>query len=104
MSSLPQAGATLPLHLCDKVPSLPARGRKPELEQYTPLCPQECEESFEKKCTISFSPRATNQTLRQCYKPVTKGCSGEGEQQCRTVYEASCTTRSASGHEMAPGC
>jgi hypothetical protein len=31
--------------------------------------------------------------VEHCYTPVEKVCNGLGEEQCRTVYESSCTTR-----------
>ena len=54
---------------------------------------QECEESFEKQCSITFKQQAYNETVRKCYRPVEKVCSGQGPEVCRTVYEASCSTK-----------
>ena len=31
--------------------------------------------------------------MQKCYKPVDKVCNGQGPEECRTVYESSCTTR-----------
>ena len=31
--------------------------------------------------------------MKKCYKPVTKVCNGQGPEECRTVYESSCTTK-----------
>ena len=55
--------------------------------------PQECEESFEKQCSITFKQQAYNETVRKCYRPVEKVCSGQGPEVCRTVYEAACSTK-----------
>ena len=52
-----------------------------------------CEENFEKKCSITFKQKASNETVRKCYRPVEKVCNGQGPEECRTVYESSCTTK-----------
>ena len=31
--------------------------------------------------------------MKKCYKPTEKVCNGEGPEECRTVYESSCTTK-----------
>jgi hypothetical protein len=54
-----------------------------------------CEENFEKKCQITFRQEASKETVRKCYKPQKKECNGQGPEECRVVYESSCTTRSA---------
>ena len=36
---------------------------------------------------------AFNETVRKCYRPVEKVCNGQGPEECRTVYESSCTTK-----------
>ena len=36
---------------------------------------------------------ATTETVKKCYKPLKKVCNGQGPEECRTVYESSCTTR-----------
>jgi hypothetical protein len=52
-----------------------------------------CEENFEKICQITFKQQAMNETVQKCYKPVDKVCNGQGPEECRTVYESSCTTK-----------
>jgi hypothetical protein len=52
-----------------------------------------CEENFEKKCQITFRQEASKETVRKCYKPQKKECNGQGPEECRVVYESSCTTR-----------
>jgi hypothetical protein len=52
-----------------------------------------CDETFEKSCSITFKQQAFNETVRKCYRPTEKVCNGQGPEECRTVYEASCTTK-----------
>jgi hypothetical protein len=52
-----------------------------------------CEENFEKTCQITFKQEAFNETVQKCYKPIEKVCNGQGPEECRTVYESSCTTK-----------
>merc|ERR1711936_617261 len=61
--------------------------------QFTPSQEEVCEENFEKQCSITFKQQAYNETVKKCYKPIEKVCVGEGPEECRTVYESSCTTR-----------
>merc|ERR1719397_527482 len=61
--------------------------------QFRPHRVEECSEYYEKTCSIVFSEKATNETVRKCYKPVEKVCNGQGPEECRTVYESSCTTK-----------
>ena len=44
-------------------------------------------------CQITFQQQAVNETVKKCYKPLEKVCNGQGPEECRTVYESSCTTR-----------
>jgi len=83
---------------------------------FKPSQERSCEENFEKVCQITFSQRAVRETVRKCYKPLEKICdskaqpqynqpqtgygepqqgygSPEDNQECRTVFETSCTTR-----------
>ena len=52
-----------------------------------------CQENFEKLCQITFKQQAIRETVTKCYKPQRKVCNGQGPDECRTVYESSCTTR-----------
>jgi len=52
-----------------------------------------CDETFEKKCSITFKQQAFNETVRKCYRPVEKVCNGQGPEICKTVYESSCSTK-----------
>ena len=61
--------------------------------QFTPAQEEVCDENFEKSCQITFKQQAMNETVKKCYKPLEKVCNGQGEEECRTVYESSCTTR-----------
>ena len=61
--------------------------------QFRPHRVEECSEFYEKTCSIVFKERATNETVRKCYKPVAKVCNGQGPEECRTMYESSCTTK-----------
>jgi len=61
--------------------------------QFTPSQEEVCEENFEKTCQITFKQQAFNETVRKCYKPVEKVCNGQGPEECRTVYESSCSTK-----------
>ena len=61
--------------------------------QFTPAQEEVCEENFEKSCQITFKQQAFNETVKKCYKPVEKVCNGQGPEECRTVYESSCTTK-----------
>ena len=61
--------------------------------QFEPAQEEVCEENFEKTCQVTFKQQATEETVKKCYKPLEKVCDGQGPEECRTVYESSCTTR-----------
>merc|ERR1712226_1514670 len=61
--------------------------------QFTPAQEEVCEENFEKTCQITFKQQAINETVNKCYKPLEKVCNGQGPEECRTVYESSCSTK-----------
>merc|ERR1712203_323877 len=61
--------------------------------QFTPAQEEVCEENFEKTCQITFKQQAVEETVKKCYKPLVKVCNGQGPEECRTVYESSCTTK-----------
>ena len=60
---------------------------------FKPAQEEVCEENFEKTCQITFKQQAVKETVRKCYRPQKKVCNGQGPEECRTVYESSCTTR-----------
>ena len=61
--------------------------------QFKPAQEEVCEENFEKQCSITFKQKAVNETVEKCYKPIEKVCNGQGPEECRTVYESSCSTK-----------
>jgi len=61
--------------------------------QFSPAQEEVCEENFEKSCQITFKQQAVDETVKKCYKPLEKVCNGQGPEECRTVYESSCTTK-----------
>ena len=60
---------------------------------FKPAQEETCEENFEKVCNIVFKQEAQKETIRKCYRPLEKVCNGQGPEECRTVYESSCSTR-----------
>ena len=61
--------------------------------KFQPSQEEVCEETFEKSCQITFKQQAFNETVNKCYRPIEKVCNGQGPEECRTVYESSCTTK-----------
>ena len=61
--------------------------------QFTPAQEEVCEENFEKTCQITYKQMAVEESVEKCYKPIEKVCNGQGPEECRTVYESSCTTK-----------
>ena len=60
---------------------------------FSPSQEQKCDEIFNKKCQITFRKEASREIFRKCYTPLVKVCNGQGPEECRTVWESSCTTR-----------
>uniref|UniRef100_A0A0K2SW06 Uncharacterized protein n=1 Tax=Lepeophtheirus salmonis TaxID=72036 RepID=A0A0K2SW06_LEPSM len=63
------------------------------ITQFSPSQEEVCEENFEKICQITFKQQAFNETVKKCYRPLQKVCNGQGPEECRTLYESSCTTK-----------
>ena len=61
--------------------------------EFRPTQEEVCEENFEKQCQITFKQQAVKEKVKKCYRPMTKVCDGQGPEECRTVYESSCSTR-----------
>merc|ERR1712037_539965 len=61
--------------------------------QFTPAQEEVCEENFEKNCQITFKQQAVTENVKKCYRPLEKVCNGQGPEECKTIYESSCTTR-----------
>lgn len=61
--------------------------------QFSPSQEEVCEENFEKTCQITFKQQAVDETVKKCYRPLTKVCNGQGADVCQTVFESSCTTK-----------
>ena len=68
--------------------------------QFRPVQQEVCHEDFHKQCSITFKTQAYNETVKNCHVPVEKVCSGQGEEQCSTVFETSCATKYS---EESPG-
>jgi hypothetical protein len=89
-----------------KDPILECKHRDVEQCHYTyityfkPAQQETCEENFEKTCQITFRQEAVQEVVRKCYRPVEKVCNGQGPEECRTVYESSCSTRSGPGEHV----
>ena len=52
-----------------------------------------CQENFEKTCQVTFKQQAMNETVKKCYKPIQKSCTGNGPEECRTIFESTCSTK-----------
>ena len=66
---------------------------KTHVTYFTPSQEKVCEEYFEKKCKIVFIKKKVGESIRKCIRPLQKICDGSGPQECRTVYETSCSTK-----------
>ena len=66
---------------------------KTHVTYFTPSQEKVCEEYFEKKCKIVFIKKKVGDSIRKCIRPLQKICDGSGPQECRTVYETSCSTK-----------
>ena len=60
------------------------------LTLFSPVQEERCDETFEKKCQITFRPEAAEDTVRSCLTPLVKECSGAGPQECRTEQVCWC--------------
>jgi len=60
---------------------------------FEPQQEEECEENFIKNCFIEYKKIAFDENIKFCHTPLI--CQGDGPEECRTVYESMCETRSA---------
>ena len=58
---------------------------------FEPQQEEECDETFIKSCFIEYKKKAEEETIQFCHTPLI--CEGEGEEECKTVYESQCETR-----------
>jgi len=61
---------------------------------------QQCDETFEKKCQISFRSKAVTEPVRSCRRPLVSICDGTGPEECRSELETVCSTTTV---EQSPG-
>jgi len=57
---------------------------------FEPQQEEECEESFIKSCFIEYKKSASEEAIKFCHTPLI--CEGEGDVECKTVYESNCET------------
>jgi len=60
---------------------------------YDAVQEEECEENFKKTCFIEMMVIAFNETTEVCRRPMVKDCDTQGEEVCRTEYQAECWTK-----------
>ena len=58
---------------------------------FQPQQEEDCEETFTKTCFIEYRKQASTDTVKFCHTPIL--LEGGGPEECKTVYESSCTTR-----------
>ena len=63
------------------------------ITKFKPSQEEICEVQYSKTCQITMKSVVVNETVSECHKPVARTCTGEGPEECRTVYESSCTTK-----------
>ena len=63
------------------------------ITKFKPSQEELCEEHYTKTCQITMKSVVVNETVSECHQPVARTCTGEGPEECRTVYESSCNTR-----------
>lgn len=64
---------------------------------FTATQEEECRDTFEKKCQITFRSQAVSQSVRSCRRPLVSVCDGSGPERCREERETSCSTRPGPG-------
>jgi len=57
---------------------------------FEPQQEEECDETFTKSCFIEYKKTASEENVKFCHTPLI--CEGEGEIECKTVYESHCAT------------
>jgi len=60
---------------------------------YDAVQEEECEENFKKTCFIEMMVIAFNETQTVCRRGMVKDCDLQGEEVCRTEYQAECWTK-----------
>ncbi|CAB4054447.1 unnamed protein product [Lepeophtheirus salmonis] len=53
----------------------------------------ECTHKNVEKCHYTYITQFSPSQEEKCYKPLEKVCNGQGPEECRTLYESSCTTK-----------
>jgi len=53
---------------------------------------EECEENYKKSCFIEYSQTAYDTTVEVCVEPLVKDCGAVGPEVCSTEYQSECET------------
>ena len=104
----PELSSMFVLRCCRKDPELSCVHKTVEKCHYTyttqflPTQEEVCDETYEKRCSITYKQVAQNDSLLHCYNPLVRSCSQpeSGAEECGEYYETSCTTRYV---EKSPG-
>ncbi len=61
--------------------------------RFEPHQEQQCDEKFEKSCTIHYEDVTHNEDIEVCKTYLCPDCSRQGPQECQTVYDSVCETK-----------